>query len=549
MNWHTLSRLDSKTPQLHQAIIKKLLINRGLTTKQDIDTFLHPPHPNDISATKVGLNSSSLKKAVSRVKQAVGKHELIIVYGDYDADGICATAILWESLNSIGAKALPFIPQRETHGYGLSISGLKEIIAKHHPSLIITVDNGIVATQAAAFLAKQKIDLIITDHHQKSSVLPLAYAHIHTDTISGSAVSWYLAQAIHPITNHLELAAIGTIADLMPMVGINRSFAKYGLDALATTNRPGLLALKTDSGIKDTDKLSTYHVGFMIAPRLNAMGRIKHGLDALRLLCTSTPSRAKALAALLSDTNRARQDLTLDQLEQAEHIYQNTTSRKHNIIIIDHEDFHEGIIGLIAGKLTETYHKPSIVISKSESLSKASARSISGVNIIELIRTHADLLEGAGGHPGAAGFTIMSDRIEEFRQALTTTANQTIDPSLLTRSLTVDLALDFTDITRDLYDDIQQFEPFGIGNKRPVFSMQARLADFRTVGRDHSHLKLTLQSKTDKPTTTLDAIGFKLGKHASSLSPNQTLQLAFTLDLNTFGGRTSLQLLLKDIKP
>ncbi len=554
MRWHihsTLSSPDSSTRR--QELLESLYQRRQLNDPQAIHQFLHPPDPNSISLTTAGISPDSIQLTLARLQIARQSGETVVIYGDYDADGITATALLWEALYSQGIKAFPFIPHREDHGYGLSLEGLKEVIAKHQPNLIITVDNGIVAHDSAQYILDQGIDLIITDHHQPAKTLPPANAIVHSDQIAGSGVAWFLARELSHLDSNsfdpnrlLDLLAIGTIADLMPMVGVNRSLAKFGLETLTHTQRPGLIALKKEAGIEPDTHLSTYHVGYILGPRINAMGRISHGLDALRLLCTKNPQQATKLAHLLGDTNKTRQELTQVSLEQAENLFQSQSDADSSkVIIIDHEDFHEGVIGLIAGKLTEKYYRPAIVISRGETISKASCRSVSGINIIELIRTHQNLLINAGGHPGAAGFTINSDNILEFRQLLTATSQNKIDDALLVPGLDIDVKLDLSDLSLDLEQDLHSFEPFGLLNPRPVFSASVQLISANLVGRDQNHLKLTLASPQSNE--TFDAIGFRLGELFPNLSPGDSLEVAFTLSRNTWRGLTKLQLIIKDL--
>jgi len=573
MNWSIKSTLPPTiTKDRHQHIIDLLIKSRGLTTKSAIKDFLGPSHPRDLSLKDVGLQPSALKAAATRINQAITTGQTIVVYGDYDADGISATAILWLTLHALGAKAYPFIPDRQRHGYGLSLKGIQEILDSSpskpycltpKSSLIITVDNGIVAHEAATFIKDQGFDLIITDHHQPSDTLPPADVLVHSTQICGAGVAWFLSRQLLESSSAklsadslLDLVAIGTIADLMPMIGVNRALAKHGLVTLSKSQRPGLLALKTEAGITD-QHLSAYHVGFIIGPRINAMGRLEHGMDALRLLCTTNSQKATDLAQLLGDTNRSRQDLTSEMTDMADQIYRSIPGATDNkIIIIDHQEFHEGVIGLIAGKLTETYSKPSIVISRGEEVSKASARSIKDVNIIELIRTAQSHLINAGGHPGAAGFTIQTSKIDIFRQTLITTANTTIDPSLLQPSLEIDCQVDLSDLDLDLYDRLQTFEPFGIGNPRPVFATTAQITELRTVGRDYQHLKLKLtpfkgQSLKGQHQSTskqnIDAIGFNLAAANQGLKPGDITNLAFKLDKNEWNGHTNAQLIINDI--
>lgn len=500
-------------------IIKTLLKNRGLTTKKEIAEFLKPPQP------EFTLNS---KKAVTRILTAIKGKEPIVVYGDYDADGICATAIMWEALDSLKAKVLPFIPQREKEGYGLSKEGIDNL---SDCKLLITVDNGIAAFDAVEYAKKKGIDVIILDHHEKPKKLPKAYALIHTEKLCASGIAYFFAKDLGA-KPALELAAIATITDLMPLLGTNRSLVKYGLEALNKTTRPGLKALFTVAGI---EKVGTYEVGFMIGPRLNASGRIENALTALRLLCTENLIRAQELAELLNRTNKERQTLLEEQTLHALSV----AVPSENIIVIDHTSYHQGVIGLIAGKLTEKYYLPAIVIAKADGISKGSARSISGFNIIEAIRAHEDILINAGGHPMAAGFTIETTKISEFKTQISKLAAKEITPEMLSRTLRVDCELPLEAVNLDLYNSIADFAPFGMGNPEPVFAGLGKIQSLRLVGTDGKHLKLVISG--------LDAIAFGQGHNLASLKVGDSVKIAYLLSLNIWNGSQSLQLKVKDI--
>ncbi len=329
------SRMDEKLKV--NEVIKILLENRGLKTKKEIDEFLNPKL-EDITIKNVGIDNKQLQKAIERIRKAIKNKERIVVFGDYDVDGICGTAILWETLNSLGARAMPYIPHRVEEGYGLSIKGIQNVITSSHPELgsgsrfrnkfgmtnnqvqhdnerglIITVDNGIVANAAVEFANKQGIDVIITDHHVPSnpstgSGLPKAFAIVHTTKLCGTGVAYLLARSVWGVargkeatnyellaTSHLELVALATVADLVPLVGANRTLLKFGLQQLRKTQRIGLKAVFQEAGIEQ-DKLGVYEIGHVIAPRLNAMGRLDYAMDSLRLLCTKNGERARMLA-------------------------------------------------------------------------------------------------------------------------------------------------------------------------------------------------------------------------------------------------------------
>ncbi|OGV96512.1 single-stranded-DNA-specific exonuclease RecJ [Microgenomates group bacterium RBG_16_45_19] len=569
MHWTINHTLKSTTAAARrQEIMSELFTRLGLKSKSAITHYLKPASPLTLNAAAAGLNQSHLHQAVRLIKSAIKHQSLVIIYGDYDADGVCATAILWESLHALGAQAYPFIPSRKRHGYGLSVKGIRDALSLYqssiinHKPLIITVDNGITAHTAAKSLANQGIPLIITDHHQPGKTLPPHQALVHTDRLSGAGIAWFLVKALVQtdpgslLSQTLDLVTIGTVADMMPLVGVNRSLVKSGLIAISQTTRPGLKALLQTAGLEPGSQLSTYHLNFMIAPRLNAAGRLENAMDSLRLLCTHHQARAQQLATQLNQTNLTRQDLTQTLVDQA---VSSVTPEPGPLIFIAADSFHEGVIGLVAGKLTETFYRPAIVVSRHQEISKASARSIKGVNIIELIRTHEAMLLNAGGHPMAAGFTIQTASIQSFKEAIIATAAQTIDPALFDPNLDIDCLIELKDITQALFQDLQSLKPFGLGNREPVFALRGvQPFSRRLVGKTGNHLKLTFKLPGGQ---ILSAIGFGFGsnshpgggeKRQRLVSPGvksiAPLDLAFTLQENTFNGRTSLQLLLKDIQ-
>ena len=343
--WETLNKLKVQSEKFKvDDLIDLLLENRGIKTEKERDEFLNP-QLETITPNSVGIDSRQLKKALTRIKKAIDDKEQIIVFGDYDVDGITGSAILWETLHAMGANVLPYIPHRIDEGYGLSIAGISNVMEKiprlaslardDRGGLIITVDNGIVAHDAVEFANKQGIDVIITDHHTIGSTLPDAYAIVHTTKLCGAGVAYLLSQELKVQSekfkvgedNHLELAALGTVADMVPLTGANRAIVKYGLEKLARTKRPGLLELFRQAGL-EKDVFGVYDIGFIIAPRLNAAGRIESAMDSLRLLCTTSRTRASVLAEQLELTNRERQLIMKAAAEHAKEKVIKSSSRK-----------------------------------------------------------------------------------------------------------------------------------------------------------------------------------------------------------------------------
>ncbi len=544
MNWNILNKASTENIE---EIIKILLGNRGLKTQKEISEFLNPKNPSDFTAEDLGIDAKEVKKAVDRINEAIKNNEAIIVYGDYDADGICATAILWESLYKLTKNVLPYIPERVSEGYGLNIESIKKLKTENNKlNLIITVDHGITAAEKIKYANKLGIDVIVCDHHQIGKEKPKCTAVVHTEKICAAAISWFLSKQILQAnsyklipTDYLDLVAIATIADLEPLVGINRSFVKFGLEALRKTSRCGLLAIFEEAGLKK-EEIDTYHVGYIIAPRLNAMGRIEHALESLRLLCTNSYDKAHDLAKKLGLTNKERQLLTEETAKQAKLLVAGIEGVLPKFLVVDSDQYEEGVIGLVAGKLVEEFHRPAVVISRGERYSKASARSIAGFNIIEAIRLQSDLLVDAGGHPMAAGFTVETTKIEILKERLIKEAEKQITDQMMLKTLKIDMELPLSSVSLELWGEVQKLQPFGLGNYEPSFSSKAVVKSFRTVGSDGKHLKLELQG--------FSAIGFNIGSMAGKLKVDSEVEVAYGLSLNEWNGAKNLELKLKDIK-
>lgn len=544
-----------------QKIIKTLLKNRGIRTKREEKEFFEPPDPRKFSAGELGISTRELKKAVWRIKQAVKNKEKIIVYGDYDVDGISGAAILWETLFSLGADVMPHIPSRFTEGYGLNEESIKKL-KEDNPKLglIITVDHGIVAHEKVDFAKTLGLDIIITDHHEPGGTKPNAYAVVHTTKISGSAVAWVVATEVAkipdsrfqiPDSDHLGLVALGTVADILPLVSYNRSIVVHGLKELRSTARPGIKALCEEAVIKQ-EEIDTYHIGFIVGPRLNAAGRLEHAMDALRLLCTKDRERARELALKLGKTNRLRQEKTDQVLKHVEESFGVLwkTGGAPKIIFVHHDSYEEGVIGVVAGKLVERYYRPAIVMSAGKEFSKASARSVNGVNIVELIRKVGEnYFVGVGGHSMAAGFTIKTESIGAFSKSLSEISEKEIKENHLIRDIRFDCELKLTDVTKELFFELRKFIPYGFGNPEPAFKTRnIRVEDARLIGKDNGHLKLIVSQEGGSKSSRLEAIGFGMGEWYTRLSPDKPVDIIYSIVMDTWNGNNKLQLKMKNLK-
>lgn len=549
-NWN----IQDEHPELIKSsddIYQVLLKNRGLRTKKEQETFLHPKDPLLFEPYDVGIDGTQLKKALHRIKSAIEKKESIVIYADYDADGITAGSIMWEALHALGAQVMPYVPHRIEEGYGLSEKGIQNCITEFNPTVLITVDHGITAWKQIEYATTLGITVIVTDHHMPPSRVPDCIT-VHTTELCGAGVSWFIAKTLlleqeqkAHANDLLALAAIGTIADMVPLVGPNRSIAKYGLVEIKKTKRIGLHALMKESGLEDKT-ITTSDISHIVAPRLNAMGRLDHAIDALRLICTTNSQRATLLASKLGMTNKERQQLTVDTtLHALSGLSKIEDVTKRKILVISDTSYNPGIIGLVAGKLVEEYYRPSIVIAEGELFSKASARSIAGFNIVEFIRTAGDLLVDVGGHPMAAGFTVETKNISKLKTFFEQQSVDAISETLFTRSLVVDTEIQSSLITKSLCRDLVAFAPYGLGNYEPVFVSRGFIIDqIRKIGAKLNHLKLKLK---DNKKNIIDAVAFGMGDRADALSVGTSVDVAYTIDENVWNGITTVQLKLRDI--
>jgi single-stranded-DNA-specific exonuclease len=530
MRWEILSKRKVKSKE---EIVKELLKNRGI---KDTKNFFNPPRPEKIKLISLGVSKIQLKKALTRIREAKKNKEKVVVYGDYDADGICATAIMWEALYKFGLDVLPHIPDRFSEGYGINAESVEKIRSKTPElKLIITVDNGIVAYEGIKKAKDLGIDVVVIDHHSLGKKKNTAFSVIHSTKVCGSALVYFFVKEVGD-GGGLDLAAIGTIADQLPLLDENRSIVRYGLEAVNDTKRPGLLALFTESGIQ---KVGTYEVNYIIAPRINAMGRLAQGIDSLRLLCTTDKNKARILASELSQTNIRRQKIVE---EVVIHTRENVSNQK--VIVLANESYHEGVIGLAAGKLVEEFYRPAIVLSKKGDISKASARSISGFNIIENIRKLEGLIIEGGGHPMAAGFSIMTSKIEEFTKKINKLADEVLTAEILERKLKIDIELTFNQINWDLLKLISDFNPTGLGNPTPTFSSKSvEVIEIGVVGQGGKHLKLKLKQNEQ----IFDAIYFGGGEFYSELLSAAKMDVSYQIQDNSWNGSMALQLKVRDV--
>ncbi len=557
------------TPQAAEAlaafppVLQQILFNRGLGTDADARAFLRAqPNFNNDPFQMIGMQA-----AVDRIRFALDHHEPIAVYGDYDVDGVTATALLVEALQKLGADVRGYIPNRFDEGYGLNKDALDSLKADG-VKLVITVDCGIRSPDEALHARTVGLDLIISDHHHPDGDnLPPALAVINPkqqgDTypdkdLAGVGIAYKIVEAlaqergkkkddesddIFPHSSLLDLVALGTVADLAPLVGENRVLVRAGLKQLRETQRQGLFSL---AGVADLNlkKITAGNIGFMLGPRLNASGRLESALASLELLTTTDFMRAGQLAQQLNVQNRQRQTITKTMQQQAEEIAMQDDPEAF-LLFAAHESFNSGVVGLAASRLTETYYRPSVVAAKGAEETRGSCRSIPEFHITDALDRCKDLLVRHGGHAAAAGFTVKNENLPGLVARLKMIAKEKLGGKDLRQTLSADMEVPLADMNFGVLKNLAYLEPTGYGNPDAIFvSRDVKVKAFRTVGSEARHLKLTLQ---DGPALTYDAIGFRMGGMAKSLPPR--VDVMYTLEANEYNGRTTLQLNLKDVKP
>jgi single-stranded-DNA-specific exonuclease len=542
------------------AVVSTLLFHRNINTPEAATTFFEATYPN-------GRHDPFLMKgmaeASSRLIHALRAQEPIAVYGDFDTDGITSVTLLKQALTALGGVVLPYIPLREGEGYGLNKQAIQNL-AERGARLLITVDCGISNVAEVAYARELGLDVIVTDHHTPPSQLPEALAVVNPKQegcpypykqLVGVGIAFKLVHSLlkqrlsspSPLRGRdmLELVALGTVADLGPLDGENRILVKAGLEALNMTQRPGIQALSSVAGVIP-GQIDSMAIGYRLAPRLNAAGRMGDARDAYELLLTDNEETALELARKLEQANRQRQSLTEEIQEEAFRQAQETGKISNKIVLLDNEAYPAGVVGLVAARLVEAWGRPVIMTERGTDESRGSARSIAGFNIIAALTTCQDLFVRFGGHARAAGFTIKTDHLPELEHRLLAHAETHLTDDLLAPSLIIDATIPMSQLTWEFFDTLASFEPFGEGNVQPVLMSQQLLAsDIRTVGSSGQHLKLRLSQNGGKPE---EAIAFGLGHLAEPLRKHPWIDVAYTLETNVWNGDHSLQLNVKDFR-
>jgi single-stranded-DNA-specific exonuclease len=547
-------------------LVAQLLINRGIDDPARAVAFL---------SAKLGtLHDPELLPGVAgaanRIVQAIRDRRKIVIYGDYDVDGVCGTSVLWSCLRLAGGRDVDYyIPHRVEEGYGLNAEALKKIAAQDASPLVVTVDCGISAVAEAALAKDLGIELVVTDHHTIGASLPDAAEIVHpriegslypNGDLCGAAVAFKLAWQVCKsfgdgkrasphlrdfLMRSLGLVALATIADVVPLSDENRILVRHGLASIVAEPSAGLKALMEVSGCLDKKRLSTGTVGFGLAPRINAAGRLEQAMIAVEMLTTDDPNRAREIAVQLDLCNARRQELERQILDQAHAMIQAEGGLgERRAIVLAKKEWHAGVIGIVAGRLAETFHRPAIVISLDGLVAQGSARSIAGFDLYEAISACSEGLIGFGGHAAAAGLKLTEDRLTAFKQQFEERCSRTLTADQLQRVVTIDAEVPLQVLNIGVVAEIEKLEPHGLGNPRPVLlaSNLVVAGQPRVVGESKKHLQLRLQQGD----TSLKAIAWNLAEKGRELVPGTRCSVVFQPSINEWRDRREVQLEIKD---
>ena len=545
-------------------VVTKILVARGLKTKSEAEKFLTP----SLADMQDPFILMGMEKGVERIIQALRDKEKIMIFGDYDVDGITATSLLFLVLNKLGAEVTYYLPNRLIEGYGLSEEGITEA-ERRGVRLIVSVDCGITAIDEVTYAKDRGIDTIITDHHEPQQILPQASAIINPKAtgqdyrggeLSGVGVAFKFAQAIlrrlgqdeSELEDHLDLVALGTAADIVPLVGENRILTKLGMDQISRTTKPGLKSLIFVSGILG-QKIGTGQVVFILAPRINAVGRLGDAELAIKLLTTKDEHKAAEMARVLDEENRRRKHIDETTLEEAlELIEQNVDLASDKAIVLASSGWHQGVIGIVASRLVERFHRPTIMISIDGEEGKGSARSIPGFHLYDALKECEEFLLKYGGHKYAAGLSISPDKIHPFRDKFKKVTNGKLTPEDMIPRLLIDSELQLDQINPELVRILELLAPFGPQNMRPIFlTRNLHLwGEPYVVGNNHLRMRVkTGGAKGAKESQVFDCIGFGMGDMIKPLTMSGIrVDLAYVVETNFWNDTYKIQLRIKDLK-
>lgn len=525
----------------------RLLFSRGIKDEDDLSRFLAPTL-DDLHDPYL---LHDMDMAVNRIRRAIEQGELILVYGDYDADGMTSASILKETFEQLGAECLVYLPNRFTDGYGPNASVYKYFIEQQGISLIVTVDNGVAGHEAIDLAQSMGVDVIVTDHHSMPEVLPDAYAIVHPEHpeadypfkhLAGCGVAFKLACALleEVLVELLDLVAIGTIADMVSLTDENRIMVQYGLEVLRNTQRLGLQELFEIAGISSSD-VTEETVGFQLAPRLNALGRLDDPNPAIELLTGFDDEEVHEIALMIQDKNEERKEIVQAIYEEAKSLVDPNKS----VQVLAKEGWNPGVLGIVAGRLLEELGQTVVVLNIEGGRAKGSARSIEAVDIFEALDPHRELFIAFGGHAGAAGMTLEAEQLDALSEILETYVKDKGIDVKGKSTLYLDEELDLESLSLETVKSFERLAPFGMDNQKPVFYLRDfKVENARSMGAGDSHLKL----KISKGTASFEVVAFGQGAKATEFSQVKQLELAVTLSVNQWNGQTALQLMMVDAR-
>jgi single-stranded-DNA-specific exonuclease len=564
--WKVLEKVgevDFELGKRFHPIVLQILSNRGILEKEKLEKFFVFDYKKDVLDPFL---FADMEKAVARILMAREKKEKIAIFGDYDADGVTATALVHEALAKIGfEKIIYYIPDRQTEGYGMNEEAVK-YLAKEGVSLIITVDCGVTNIKEVGLAKALGMDVVVTDHHHAPNVLPQAAAIINPHVegcgypeknLAGVGVAFKLMQAVYvkgspekmeQLKWLLDLVVIGTVADCVPLVGENRILVRYGLVVLSKTRRTGLLEMFKVGriAIDENNVPDTQKIAFQIAPRINAAGRMDHASSSLKLMIETDVVKARDLALEVEEKNQSRQKVTKEIVREVKALAENSFKDK-KLIFASNEHWQVGILGLIAGRIADDFNRPTAVFQKQEKEYVGSFRSIPQFNIVEALEKCSDLLIRFGGHSQAAGAQVKAENMEAFYDKLAGIIEEGLAGKDLSPAIEIDCEISATEVDWDLLENLTRLRPFGEGNEEPVFLMRnLSVENMKVVGNGSKHLKLSLRAK-DCP-KIFEAIGFGLGENDLDLRMGDSLDVVFNLKEDEWNGNKKIQLFLVDIK-
>ncbi|MBD3168618.1 MAG: single-stranded-DNA-specific exonuclease RecJ [candidate division Zixibacteria bacterium] len=538
-------------------VVANILVNRGMTSSEEVQRFLHPKMEELCDPYMF----EDMDRGVERVIDALRTREKIMIYGDYDVDGITATSLMFLTLNRLGAEVSYYLPNRLEEGYGISEEGIQEAI-KRGVTLLISVDCGITAIEEVKYAKSKGIDCIITDHHEPGSEIPEAVAVINPKRggknsigveLAGVGMAYKFAIALYhrlnqnpeEVNEHLDLVALGTAADIVPLIQENRILTKFGIKQVARSAKPGLKSLIFVSGLLGKE-IGTGQVVFIIAPRINAVGRLGNAELAIKLLSTKDPQQANQIARKLNEENRKRKDIDERTLYHATQMIRDIVDLKNDkAIVLAGEGWHQGVIGIVASRLVEKYHRPTIMIAIDGNEGKGSARSIPNFHLYEALRECEHLLLRFGGHKYAAGLSIQVDKIEEFRKKFKDVTSRMLTSEDLLPRINIDAEVELDEIDKNLIDHIDLFAPFGPQNMKPVFITR----NLELYGNPYIVGKNHLKLKVQKGGRIFDCIGFGMRSYMNQLIHKPLyLDLVYVVESNIWNGAEHIQLRIKDLR-